>query len=220
MQTRTRLVAIALFVVAFSLTPHPARAADQAKVEQLLTVLKIDRQMDQMKAMLAKSFAAGIADGARKKGLSQAEIDRGMPIMIAAMTKAINEAFSWDYMKPQFLKIYGDELSNDEINAAVTYYGSPQGQSLLAKMPILMQRGSEIGIARARAMEPRMEAIMDDAIKQIRAQELKVAGTATDSAVKQVHDDAAKDAAAVGQQPANNKAGKSDTQSATQDPQH
>jgi len=217
MQIRTRLVVIALFVVAFSLATHPAQAADQAKVEQLLAVLKVDRQMDQMKAMLAKSFAAGIADGARKKGLSQAEIDRGMPIMVAAITKAIDEAFSWEYMKPQFLKVYGEELSNDDVDAAVAYYGSPQGQSMLAKMPILMQRGGEIGIARARAMEPRMDAIMNDAIKQIRAQELKGAGKATDDAIKQVHDDAMKDAAAAG---AADKNGKPDAQPATQNPQH
>jgi uncharacterized protein len=201
----TRLVAVAVLIAAVSLLPHPARAADKAKVEQLLVVLKADRQIEQIKGILEKSMEQGIVAGAKRKGITQAELDRGRPIIMAALTKAIEEAFSWDYFKPRLVGVYEEELSNEEVDAALAYYGSPLGQTMLAKMPALMQRGADIGVARAREMEPKMDAIMDQAMRQIREDETRDAKTNVDAAVKQVHDDATKNADMTNPPPAEDK---------------
>jgi hypothetical protein len=194
MTFRIKTVAVAVLLGAISFVPRPAQAADPAKVEKLLTVLKVDRQMDSFKKLLEQSFAAGFADTAKKKGMTPAEIERVRSIVMDAMQKMMEQAFSWDYFKPQIVRIYGEELTNEEVDSAIAYYSSPQGQSLLAKMPVLMQRGGEVGMTRAREMAPQMDATMDAAIKQLREEESKEARAHVSDAVKQVHEAEAKDA--------------------------
>lgn len=174
MTSRIHLLAAAGVLAVAVFTAPPARAADSAKVERLLTVLKLDQQMDKMKDMMETSIEGGFAAAARKKGMSEAEIDRGQPVMAATLKKIFAESFSWDYFKPRFANVYVEELTDAEVDAAIAYYSSPQGQSLLAKMPVLMQRGMDIGMKRGREMGPQIDAAMEAAMKQIREDEAKV----------------------------------------------
>lgn len=192
-----RIAAIAIFAAALAMTPPPAQAADPAKAEQLIAVLKVDKQMEQMRAILQKSFEQGLEDAARKHGMTPAEIDHGKPILVAVMMKSFDETFSWDYMKPQFVRIYEEELTDDEIDAAIAYYSSPQGQSMLAKFPVLMKRGVDIGMARGREMGPKLDEAMEAAIKQIRADAAKETKANVVNAMKQVRAEEAKDAPAA-----------------------
>jgi len=173
MKFRIKIVATALLVAAVSLVPHPARAADSEKVERLLQVLKIDQQMGKMTEMFEKTIERQYADIARKKGMTEAEIDRGRPVILATLKKIFEESFSWDYFKPRIANLYVEELTNDEVDAAIAYYSSSQGQSLIAKMPVLMQRGMDIGMKRGQEMGPQIDAAMDAALKQIRKDEAK-----------------------------------------------
>jgi hypothetical protein len=198
MAIRIRTIAIAALFGAVSFVPHPAKAADPATVEQLITVLKVERQVAQLREILEKSFEQGLDDAAHKHGMTQAEIDRGKPILVAAMMKSFDEAFSWEQMKPQYVKIYAEELTDDEVNATIAYYTSPQGQSMLAKLPVLMKRGSDIGMARGREMGPKLDAAMNEAIRQIREGETKDAKANVENAMKQVHATQAKDASTTG----------------------
>ncbi len=189
---RIKAAAAALFIGALCAL-SPARAADTAKVEQLLTVIKMDQQMAQMLAVMEKSAEQGFVEAARGKGKSEAEIERAKPIFRAAIKQSLDEALSWDYMRPAIARVYQEELTNDEVDAAIAFYGSPQGQSMLAKMPGLMKRGMELGIARMHEVQPKMEAIMEKAFAKLREQEKNDSRASVERAQKQVRENAAKD---------------------------
>jgi hypothetical protein len=207
MNFRSRLVATAMLAAAAFLIPHPAQAADPVKVEKMLIVLKVDRQMDKMKELMAQGIEGGFVSAARKRGMTQEQIDRGKPIL-ERMTKSVTDMFSWEYMKPQVVRIYEEELTDQEVDSAIAYYTSPQGQSLLAKMPTLMQRGAEVGMKRAQEMSPKVEAEIDAALNELRDQESKDARKTADAAMKQVHDAEAKDATAKDPPAASDKTSK------------
>jgi hypothetical protein len=173
MKFRFNTAAAALLIASIALVPHVARAADSEKVERLLQVLKIDQQMDKMKEMMEKSVEDGFVATAKKKGMTQAELDRGQPVIKAMVKKIFDESFSWDYFKPRFANVYVEELTNDEVDAAIAYYSSPQGESLIAKMPVLMQRGMDIGMKRGQEMGPQIDAAMQAAFNQIRKDDAK-----------------------------------------------
>ena len=185
MKSRINVIATALLVAAVSLIPHPARAADPAKVEHLLTVLKIDSMMGKMTGIMEQAVERGFIDAATKKGLTPAQIDRSRPVLVA-LKKSIDDAFSWDFFKPKITKVYEEELTDSEIDAALAYYSSPQGQSLLAKLPTLMQRGAEIGMQRGREMGPKIDAAINAAIEQVRKDEAKVKEQEKNDAQKNV----------------------------------
>lgn len=115
-----------------------------------------------------------VVEVAKKKGLTPAQIERGEPVIKAAMKKVFEESFSWEFMKPRLANVYVEELTDAEVDGAIAYYGSPQGQSMIVKMPVLMQRGMDIGMKRGQQMEPQIEATLDAAFKQIRADEAKL----------------------------------------------
>jgi len=43
-------------------------------------------------------------------------------------------------MKPVYIKLYDETLTEEEVNGAVAFYKTPAGQALLNKMPLLMQK--------------------------------------------------------------------------------
>jgi hypothetical protein len=199
MNFRTNNLAAALLIASISLIPHTARAADSEKVERLLQVLKIDQQMDKMKEMMEKSVEQGFVATAKKKGMTQAQLDRGQPVIAAMAKKIFDDSFSWDFFKPRFANVYVEELTNDEVDAAIAYYSSPQGQSMIAKMPVLMQRGMDIGMKRGQEMAPQIDAAMEAAFKQIRKddanaseEEKKIAEKNAEAAEKAVKDNSEK----------------------------
>ncbi|HEY2345428.1 MAG TPA: DUF2059 domain-containing protein [Xanthomonadaceae bacterium] len=167
MPLRLKAFATTALVALVLAAPFPARAADPAKVDRLVKLLKVDQQLGLMENALVKGFETGFADAARKKGASDAEIERARAIVVPAVRKAFDEALGWNYLKPQIEKIYADQFSDAEVDAAIAYYGSPMGQSLLSKMPAVAQQASQIGIARAREMGPKVDAIINDALKQV-----------------------------------------------------
>ena len=185
MRLRAEIVAATMLIWSLAVAPYQARAADQAKVERLIAVLKVDRMMEKMTAFMEQAVEKGFVDSATKRGLTPAQIDRGRPVLVA-LKKSIDEAFSWDFFKPRIIKLYEEELTNEEIDAALAYYSSPQGQSMLAKQPMLMQRGGEIGMKRGQEMGPKIGAAISAAIEQVRKDELKVSEQEKKDAEKNV----------------------------------
>jgi hypothetical protein len=87
------------------------------------------------------------------------------------MDRALSDAFKWDDLKPQFVTIYAKELTDAEMDAAVAFYSTPEGQSLLNKMPQLMQEGAKIGQQRMQAVTPRLQAESEAVIKKLQAED-------------------------------------------------
>jgi hypothetical protein len=52
----------------------------------------------------------------------------------------IFDDFGWDKMKDDFVKIYIDIYSIEELKAIVGFFKSPVGQSMLTKQPLLIKK--------------------------------------------------------------------------------
>ncbi len=144
------LLSLALLVPA-----APAFAASAAKVDELIVELKIEQNFVQMQQIMADSFEQGFQQSVKQRGLSEAQVARARP-QIDAMKKMVAEGMSWAAMADDFRKIYAEELTDAEVDAALAYYRSPEGASMMAKMPVLMQRGAEVGQRRAAELMPKM----------------------------------------------------------------
>jgi uncharacterized protein len=144
----------------------PAGAASPEKVDALIVEMKIEQNFVQVRQIMMDAFEQGVAQAAKQRGLSDAQLARIRP-ELDALRDTLAEGFSWQSMAADFRQVYAEELTDEEVDAALAYYRSPAGASLLAKMPVLMQRGAEIGQRRAQALMPelmrKLEATVDDA---------------------------------------------------------
>ncbi|WP_374601383.1 DUF2059 domain-containing protein [Arenimonas sp.] len=163
MNHRHRFAALALSTLLA--LPGLALAADKAKVAEYLDVMQVEQNFAQMEGMLSQ-----MADQAFEQALQQNPLE-GESLERARAAHAVSkqgmlEAMSWTAIKPEITALFEKELTNAEVDAAVAYYRSPEGASLLAKQPALMQATMQIGQRRAQEIMPRMQAQMQEIFKK------------------------------------------------------
>jgi hypothetical protein len=162
MRSVIRSIALTLLGLAIAM---PVFAADKAKIEKMLVAMKIDAAVAQMHEILFTSMQAGFAEAASNEGLSEAQIEKARPALDTVI-QSIKTGLSWEAMKDEMVEVYAQELTDAEVEAAIGFYSTPEGQSLLSKQPVLMQRGAEIGQRRMRAMIPALQADMQKLIDE------------------------------------------------------
>jgi len=129
---RTLLISVLSFsaVIAGS----PARAQEntkEAKIERILMLTKTESMMDRMlgpmKAVSAQATAGMTSDEQAKAQATQEKI---LDLMKAA----------WIKLRPQYVKLYSETFSDEEIDGLLAFYQSPTGQAMIEKMPDLMAK--------------------------------------------------------------------------------
>lgn len=126
----------ALIVAPFAVAPFALadESTKNAKVEELLVVMKIEQQqkqmMDQMTQMVIDQVKAQMSN------LPPAEVAK-MEDRQKKLFALIQEQTTWQKMKPIFVKSYSDTFSEPEIDGILAFYKSPAGKAMVEKQPDL-----------------------------------------------------------------------------------
>ena len=81
--------------------------------------------------------------------------------------------FTWEAMAPEFLKMYREAFTEQEVREMLAFYKSPTGKKALEKMPELMQKGAMLGTSIAQANEKELLQMIEARHKEIEAQKQK-----------------------------------------------
>ena len=128
-----------------------------------------------MKTTLAKSFEA-------TKAMIPAQMQQmrknlpgqgaGAEAAKAAAEKALEktmalvaEEMSWEKMKEDYVAIYADVFTVEEMEALLAFYRSPAGRAFVAKQPELMQRSMEVSQKASLRLMPKLMALQFESIK-------------------------------------------------------
>jgi len=137
-------------------------AADEdskaAKIEELLVVMKADKLVDQIFDQM-NSVLMGQLGGA---GDGKSIMSEVQPQLMAA----IRRRMSWDKMKPQYVRIYGESFTEEEVSAMVAFYKTPAGRSMLEKLPVVMQKSMEIVQPIMKDLTPEIQRIVETAAEK------------------------------------------------------
>ena len=128
-----------IILVTALLLPSAATAADQdnrkALAEELVSIMQpekmVNQTMEQVSAVMKQQMQSMDIPASMK-----AETDR----MAQEMMAYVKEKLDWSKLKPQYVDMYADVFTEDELRQVVTFYKSPGGQAFLNKTPQLMQR--------------------------------------------------------------------------------
>ena len=156
MTLRKRFIPLAL--AALLAAPSLSFAADAAKVDEFMEVMQFEENFAQMKQMMAQMMDQGFEQGVQQNGLEGKALEQARASHEVMKRTMIEEMMSWDSMRAEISQIYQQQLTDAEIDAAVAYYRSPEGASMLAKQPALMQATMAVGQRRAEALVPKMQA--------------------------------------------------------------
>ena len=137
------LVLAAPFAPAFADEPAPAPAvvpapdrASDADIDRLLKVMDMQSVFDGMLKQMSTEQQA-MAEEAFGKDMSEAERARMHDVM--EKTNAITlRHMSWSALEPVMRKVYAQVFSKREVDAMIDFYSTPEGTSMLKKMPQAM----------------------------------------------------------------------------------
>ena len=140
------MILLRLLIATIALAVAGVANAAPASPESVARLLEVTRVRQQLEVMRTQSLPR-MLDAVRQSlaGRPDGEVvekafDRMQPRFLAIM----NEALDWDTMRPQYVAMYVDTFSQEEVDGLIAFYQSPLGTALLDKMPLLIQRSMQL----------------------------------------------------------------------------
>ncbi len=131
---------IAAFLLGLALAgPASAGPPDTARIEHLLEVMEANKIVDQMLPMLAQQTRAMLEQQLDRQKAGPAQRER-MQRLLESQEVDMRKLLTWEKLKPAYVRVYADTLSAAEIDAMTRFYESPEGRSVMQKMPQILQR--------------------------------------------------------------------------------
>ena len=146
-------IIIALALVCPASLLHADDASRKAAAEDLINAMHMEKILVQMKQNIIKmmsGFSSNQSPEARQR------IEEKQSEMFDAFLK-------WDTLKPDYIQIYSEVYTEQELKDLASFYKSPIGQKFLEKMPELQQKSMEIMQKRLIDVMAKMKKIRDDA---------------------------------------------------------
>ena len=79
------------------------------------------------------------------------------------------EQLAWTTLEPEYTRLYLEVFTEPEVRQLIAFYETPLGQTLLAKMPLLLQKTTELTARRVQAAMPQLIQRLQAAAQQQRA---------------------------------------------------
>lgn len=146
-------------VLALAMPLAQAAPPSAAQVDAMLQAMDAPKTMEGIFAqMSASSRQMGQSMlGAEATDEQRARLDRVMQ----EQDRVLREAMRWENLAPIYRSVYIETFSAEEVEAMTRFYASPEGRSIMAKLPQAMARTMQ-------AMQPMMQTLMQQVQESLR----------------------------------------------------
>ncbi|MEJ6022230.1 DUF2059 domain-containing protein [Ramlibacter sp. PS4R-6] len=159
---RKLVTALFFFLAALQAQAAPATAES---IERLLVASNVEATMDSFYVAMEQIMRQSMQQAVGQQRLTP-EQQRVMDSLPPKFMKLMKDEYGWASMKPDFVRIYQETFEQEEVEAMIAFYQSPAGRSLLAKMPLIIQRSAALSQQRMVTLMPRMTRMLEDAIRE------------------------------------------------------
>jgi hypothetical protein len=149
-----------------SLAAHAAPPTDES-IDALLTASKTQRTLEGVLSSMDQLMRQSQAAASRGQPLS-AQQQRVMEAVTSRLALVIRDELSWSNMRPVYLQIYRESFTQEEVDGVLAFYTSPAGIAFVEKMPLVMQKSTELMQGRMAPMIKRIRAEMQQALAEAR----------------------------------------------------
>ncbi|WP_263260871.1 DUF2059 domain-containing protein [Pseudomonas sp. RIT-PI-S] len=112
----------------------------------------------QVQQMFAQRFAQANAPDSKQALLETYQ---------AKANAALDQAIGWDKLKPEMVKLYTDNFTEQELKDLVKFYQSPLGQKIVQKMPQVTEQSAELTQAHLKEAAPVVNKLLADMTAEI-----------------------------------------------------
>jgi uncharacterized protein len=147
MRTRIPLFLAVVTVLVSAATSAADQKSHRKAAEDLLKVMNVDKQMqtamDQMLDLQVKS-------------------NPQLAPFKDVMKRFFAKHMSWDSLKDDFITIYAEAFTEDELKQITTFYQTPTGKKMVEKLPELMSKGMQLGAKRVQDNQAELRQMLED----------------------------------------------------------
>lgn len=126
-----------------------------ADAERFLLLARADKLavpvFAQVQQMFAQRFAESNAPQSEKAVLETYQ---------AQANTALDQAVGWDKLKPDMVKLYTNNFSEQEIKELIRFYESPLGKKVLEQMPSLTAQSAQLTQRKLEAAVPKVNQLL------------------------------------------------------------
>lgn len=116
--------------------------ADRPSAESLDALFEVTRAstlMDSLSASIDQTMRQGMEQALAGQKLTDAQ-RRMVDSMALKSAQIVRDEVTWTKLKPLYVRIYQESLTQEDIDGLVAFYRSPAGDAMVRKMPQVMQR--------------------------------------------------------------------------------
>lgn len=115
-----------------------AAPPSDAQVDELLSVMRAQKTVEALVPQVQASQQQMVQQLIAGQSLTAAQ-QRQLDAIVYRSNAQMLGSLSWHRMQPLYRDIYRQTFSAQDMAAMIEFYGSPVGQTLLDKMPLLMR---------------------------------------------------------------------------------
>jgi len=79
--------------------------------------------------------------------------------------QTVDAQVGWKVLEPQYVRLYTDTYTEEEINGIVAFYKTPAGAAMIAKSPELSTKSIQLVQSKMAAVQPQLKQMVEDFVR-------------------------------------------------------
>jgi len=147
---------IAILFAAMCTVPAWASPAKDATIEKLLVLTEAQKSADTALTDADAFIQSTVQSMAEQESIPAAQRQAAKTCLENYRT-LIRQSLNWESLKPEYLRIYRETFSEEELLELTAFYKSPTGRMLIEKAPILESKKGSVLDQRMKTMMERLQ---------------------------------------------------------------
>ena len=151
-------VVIGIFIITMAQSGYTDDTSRHALAEELLVLMdtqkNIEKSFEMVKQMQFSQLQEMVPQTEGSSKQAQSVIKETMDI--------VSQEMSWDKIKDDYIRIYADTFTEEELKGIVRFYKTPIGQKFIEKTPELMRKSMEISQKQMRELMPKIQKMIKE----------------------------------------------------------
>jgi hypothetical protein len=174
MKTKIALLIVCLVLIAWTVDAQEKEKVSDSRralAEELLKQMDMPGTLERSFAMIKKMIPLQMkkmqesAAAEAENGVAKAKIMAKMEKSQAKVIDLVETELSWDKLKDEYIAIYAETYTEEELKGAIEFYKSPVGHSFITKQPELMKRSMELSQQRVMKLIPKIQAMAKESME-------------------------------------------------------
>ncbi len=155
---RSLALVAALVLSATAVTAHADEVSKRAKVEEMLTVTKVDNNSQNLLANVPMRVRTLASRQPMVTAATSPEQKKMVGDYLEEMSKIAGSGPKWAELKPKVVDMYMAAYTEADLDSILGFFKSPAGQTYLTKSPDIAQKTLDMLQGSINALAPQFEA--------------------------------------------------------------